>query len=752
MPAVSVVANVAVNLDAKNAIQNAQKLSNAVGGIQPAANKAAVATKGFGAALQSALGPLLAVSTALAAIKKGLDTTFTRAAAEQKLKNFTSGTIEYNAALAVAAQSASKFGLSQTEATSALADTYVRLKGLGFGLKETSQIYDGFNAIALESGTSAADASGAFLQLSQALGSGRLQGDELRSILERMPTLAQRIATSMGRSAGEIKTLGSEGKLTSEVIAKALAEAAEGSENFSDKLTRQQQAQKDVAATADRLLKSIGDAFSPVVTGAAEAFVYVGQEIAKWWEYLGNVLFPQVVDALKPLISALQEAFSDVDLKAFQRVFQEAVIKGFEIFIIVVGKVSEVLGFVIRKLKEMSQNPVFQFIAEQVGRLVEMLGLSGDRVEEFHQEQKKVTEEAAKTVDQFSSMPEPIKDAKEEAKKLRKAQERVTTEIRKQTSAIERQYSRATDLADSANDLAQERLNTEKKLNEILQDEVQHRMENAKTDEERIKYAVELFRLQKQAADLEYRSAIAGIKNQLRKVELAYEEVVAKEKAVRTEVERAKAAGTLNDSHLETLNLVREEVEFSAQRLKVAKEISTEQERQALLIKESANEAARLALQQNLAKKATMETNAAMQQSQQAIGATTTGTVQTRMPIDPDIQERVTRTGKFRHPAELVNELEERQERRNSREIQLERLSRSRAMERYNVTGGSQGSASINPTVNVTTGPVMNMDGQNYVNQNDFVAGLQSASTRGAEMAMQMITSSGGARRRLGVG
>jgi hypothetical protein len=93
------------------------------------------------------------------------------------------------------------------------------------------------------------------------------------------------------------------------------------------------------------------------------------------------------------------------------------------------------------------------------------------------------------------------------------------------------------------------------------------------------------------------------------------------------------------------------------------------------------------------------------------------------------------------------------------------------AMERYasgargssvipNSTGGGGGMApggedmmpSINPSVNVTTGPVMNMDGANYVSQNDFVAGLQSASRRGAEMALQMLRSGGGMRKRLGVG
>jgi len=139
------------------------------------------------------------------------------------------------------------------------------------------------------------------------------------------------------------------------------------------------------------------------------------------------------------------------------------------------------------------------------------------------------------------------------------------------------------------------------------------------------------------------------------------------------------------------------------------------------------------------------------------LGATRTSSVTTSMPIDPDIKERVQSRGSFKSVEEMVGALEKAQQERNRQTIVQERRSASasttaNAMIRYSPSGGGQGSSSVNPTVNVTTGPVMNMDGQNYVNQNDFVAGLQSASTQGAEMALKMITSSGGARRDLGVG
>jgi hypothetical protein len=65
-------------------------------------------------------------------------------------------------------------------------------------------------------------------------------------------------------------------------------------------------------------------------------------------------------------------------------------------------------------------------------------------------------------------------------------------------------------------------------------------------------------------------------------------------------------------------------------------------------------------------------------------------------------------------------------------------------------SGGDMGSTSINPMINVTTGPVMNMNGSNYVSQRDFVAGMQAASRRGAQMALSAMRSNGGIRRNVG--
>lgn len=76
------------------------------------------------------------------------------------------------------------------------------------------------------SGASGVEAASAMTQFGQALGSGKLAGDELRSLLENAPYLMQQLAAGIGVPVGALKQLGEEGKLTADVVTNALAKAA----------------------------------------------------------------------------------------------------------------------------------------------------------------------------------------------------------------------------------------------------------------------------------------------------------------------------------------------------------------------------------------------------------------------------------------------------------------------------------------------------------------------------------------------
>ena len=76
------------------------------------------------------------------------------------------------------------------------------------------------------SGASAQESAAALLQFGQALGSGVLQGDELRAILESSPRLARALAEGLGVATGQLKAMGAAGELSSKKVVEALQSQA----------------------------------------------------------------------------------------------------------------------------------------------------------------------------------------------------------------------------------------------------------------------------------------------------------------------------------------------------------------------------------------------------------------------------------------------------------------------------------------------------------------------------------------------
>jgi tape measure domain-containing protein len=76
------------------------------------------------------------------------------------------------------------------------------------------------------SGASTVEAASTMTQFAQAMGSGKLAGDELKSMMENAPYLMRQLAAGLGVPIGALKQLGEEGKLTADVVANALQKAA----------------------------------------------------------------------------------------------------------------------------------------------------------------------------------------------------------------------------------------------------------------------------------------------------------------------------------------------------------------------------------------------------------------------------------------------------------------------------------------------------------------------------------------------
>lgn len=84
--------------------------------------------------------------------------------------------------------------------------------------REVVPFMEGIQKLFVIGGTGVEQQKNALLQLTQALGSGRLQGDEFRSIAEAAPLIEQMVAKYMQIDPGKLKAISSEGKITADIL------------------------------------------------------------------------------------------------------------------------------------------------------------------------------------------------------------------------------------------------------------------------------------------------------------------------------------------------------------------------------------------------------------------------------------------------------------------------------------------------------------------------------------------------------
>ena len=250
-------ANVKLTVDASQA-------TKALQGVQTKTTK----LQGAFGALKAAVVGIGLTSFASQAVKTS--TNFEKLNVRLGLLTKANGTFAASQKIATDAQKA--FGLSATEALEGITDITARLAPLGVGVEDIKSTFFGFNTAAKLAGASTIEASNAFRQLAQALGSGRLAGDEFRSISEQIPTLLAPIAKELDVPIGKLKELAAEGKLTSEVVLRSLREIETNGAASLKALIENDPTQvfKNLSNETENLSRAVGDMLLPVVIPAVK--------------------------------------------------------------------------------------------------------------------------------------------------------------------------------------------------------------------------------------------------------------------------------------------------------------------------------------------------------------------------------------------------------------------------------------------------------------------------------------------------
>ena len=210
--------------------------------------------------LTGTIGKLVAAFGGLTLIKKAVDLSDELTMTQARLNNINDGlqtTAELQNLIYQAAQRSrgSYIGMMQTVASlkAQTGDTFS-------SVKEAVAFTELLNKQFKIAGADATAISSTMYNLTQALSTGVLRGQDLNIVMSNAPQIAQRIARSMGVSLGELKELASQGQVTSNIVKRAMLDSAD-----------------EINEQFDQMPKTFGDVGQEIKNIATKEFEPIGK-------------------------------------------------------------------------------------------------------------------------------------------------------------------------------------------------------------------------------------------------------------------------------------------------------------------------------------------------------------------------------------------------------------------------------------------------------------------------------------------
>lgn len=194
-------------------------------------------------------------------------------------------------------QSSAVFSIAQNSQSSleATAELYQRIAAssgqLGATQEKVAQVTQNISKAMSASGVSAESAQAALVQLGQAFASGVLRGEELNSVLEQAPGLAQAIADGLGVARESLRSMGEAGKLTSkEVFSAILSQTRSIDDAFARSQTTVSGAFQVMENSAAKFFGTLDETL-----GITRSFVQAALSVSAAWDASGVEAFTQVL-------------------------------------------------------------------------------------------------------------------------------------------------------------------------------------------------------------------------------------------------------------------------------------------------------------------------------------------------------------------------------------------------------------------------------------------------------------------------
>lgn len=198
----------------------------------------------------------------------------------------------------------------------------VRAEAAFSSTSETIKFAENLNKIYAIAGTNQAEARGATLQLTQALGSGVLRGQELNSVFAAAPNLIKTVADYMGVNIGKIREMAADGKLSASVVKNAVLSASEDiDKQFSQMPTTFGQVMNSIANQALMAFQPVlaqisditkSDRFQSMVTGIVNGLASLASMATQVFDALatGAAFVVDNWSVIEPIVWGLVAAYT----------------------------------------------------------------------------------------------------------------------------------------------------------------------------------------------------------------------------------------------------------------------------------------------------------------------------------------------------------------------------------------------------------------------------------------------------------
>lgn len=260
-------------------------------------------------------------------------------------------------------------------------------------------------------------------------------------------------------------------------------------------------------------MEGLGEFLSPAITKGVEFLQVTVEKISEFFNLLSRTVLPAAQKAMKPIVESFEKAFGKIDFEAIFNLFSNVFVGSLELIANAFGLISPLIAGFIDSLVWVLEHSPFGFMVTNLMKLADFLGLTKSQTDEL----ATAADDASKS---FEDMPAAIDEAaKAQERKLQLLKDTVdlvedeTSDLKKQEAAFE-----------NALKVTDARLNAEIEINKMQNQGLQIAYDMAETAGERLDIAKQIFENEIEGAKLVYEQTLNSIKAEEQRLQFAREQ------------------------------------------------------------------------------------------------------------------------------------------------------------------------------------------------------------------------------------